>query len=313
VPAKLLKAGENVIVLNVFDMWGSGGLEGSASGRQLRFADGTSVALQGWQYQVPPPGLSAPRAPWEAIAGVNILYNGMIAPVGPFGLRGVQWYQGEANAGLDDARRYQAQLQGLFADWRRQFEAPLPFLVVQLANFGQLTTGVSDSGWAQLRDAQRRAVEADGNAGLAVTIDIGNRDDIHPQNKQDVGKRMARAARQVVYGERISGWGAKPFHARLESDGVHVGFDGVNGSLVVIGGAEPTGFEICGARPGTCRFRPAYINVDDVTLRGSNRVAGEEYVPTRVRYCWADSPICNLYDSDGLPVGPFEIEIERAK
>src|SRR5204862_4629884 len=109
--------------------------------RALHFADGASVPLTGWEYQLPPGGLSPmPRAPWEPIAGINILYNGMIAPLGKFGLRGVAWYQGEANAGLDDARRYQAQLQGLFADWRRQFEAPLPFLVVQLANFGQLST-----------------------------------------------------------------------------------------------------------------------------------------------------------------------------
>ena len=139
---------------------------------------------------------------------MNILYNGMIAPLGKFGLRGVAWYQGEANAGLEDARHYQAQLQMLFTDWRRQFENPLPFFVVQLANWNALATGPVDSGWARLRDAQRRAVAADGNAGLAVTIDIGNRDDIHPTNKQDVGKRLARAARHVAFGDKASASGA---------------------------------------------------------------------------------------------------------
>jgi sialate O-acetylesterase len=307
VPAKLLKGGENVIVVNVFDMWGSGGLAGPASGRQLRFADGTSVALEGWEYSVPPAGLQTPRAPWEAIAGINILYNGMIAPLGPYGLRGVQWYQGESNAGLDDARRYQRQLQGLFADWRRQFEAPLPFLVVQLSNFGPLTAGPVDSGWAQLRDAQRRAVEADGNAGLAVTIDIGNRDDIHPTNKQDVGKRLARAARQVVYSEKISGWGAIPARATLESDGIRVTFAGQEGSLRVIGARDPSGFEVCAAAPGSCRFVPAQLNGNEVLLGSVKRVADE---PARVRFCWADSPLCNLYDQSGQPVGPFEITID---
>ena len=141
---------------------------------------------------------------------MSVLYNAMIAPLGKYGLRGVAWYQGEANAGLDDARRYQALLAAWMADWRRQFDAPLPFLIVQLANFGKLVEAPVDSGWAQLRDAQRRAVAADGNAGLAVTIDIGNRDDIHPTNKQDVGKRLARAARHVVYGEKISASGAQP-------------------------------------------------------------------------------------------------------
>jgi sialate O-acetylesterase len=245
--------------------------------------------------------------PWEPIAGINILYEGMIAPLGPFGLRGVQWYQGEANAGLDDARRYQAQLQGLFADWRRQFEAPLPFLVVQLANFGQLTTGPVDSGWAQLRDAQRRAVEADGNAGLAVTIDIGNRDDIHPQNKQDVGKRMARAARKIVYGEKISGWGARPLSAQRTGNGVRVKFADLDGHLLVVGAKEPAAFELCREGANACQFVSAKLDGDDVLLSLPKDAAESA---TRIRFCWADSPICNLYDSTGLPVGPFEVPIQ---
>ncbi len=208
IPAKLLKAGENVVVVNVFDMWGSGGMHGQSKRRGIRFDDGSLAPLSGWEYQLPPPGLSSmPRAPWEPYAGINILYNAMIAPLGKFGLRGVAWYQGEANAGLDDAKRYQAQLQMLFTDWRRQFDFPLPFFVVQLANWNALATTPVDSGWARLRDAQRRAVLEDGNAGLAVTIDIGNRDDIHPTNKQDVGKRLARAARHVVFGEKLSASG----------------------------------------------------------------------------------------------------------
>ena len=123
----------------------------------------------------------------------------MIAPLGKFGLRGVAWYQGEANGGLSDAQRYEAQLAGLFADWRRQFDAPLSFFVVQLANWGALANAPVDSGWARLRDAQRRAVASDGNAGLAVTIDIGNRDDIHPDQQAGRGQapRARRAARHV--------------------------------------------------------------------------------------------------------------------
>ncbi len=307
VPAKLLKAGENVVAVNVFDMWGTGGLTGPASGRALRFADGTSVPLEGWQYQVPPAGLTAPRAPWEAIAGVDILYNGEIAPLGPFGLRGVQWYQGESNAAPDDARRYQAQLQGLFADWRRQFEAPLPFLIVQLASFGKLAMAPVDSGWAQLRDAQRRAVTADGNAGLAVTIDIGNRDDIHPTNKQDVGRRLARAARHVVYGETLSGWGAQPQSALRVADGVLVKLEKFDGDLVVIGAKDPSGFELCGDAPGSCRFVSAQLKgAGDVLLTDAAASTA-----TRVRFCWADSPPCNLYDGAGLPAGPFELAIGK--
>jgi sialate O-acetylesterase len=307
VPAKLLKAGENLVVLNVFDMWGSGGLHGDAGQFALRFADGSSVPLGAWEYQLPPKGVAAaPRAPWEPIAGINILYNGMIAPLGKFGLRGVAWYQGESNAGLDDALRYQKQLQMLFTDWRRQFDNPLPFFVVQLANYNPLVTTPVDSGWARLRDAQRRAVTEDGNAGLAVTIDIGNRDDIHPTNKLDVGKRLARAARHVVFGEKISPSGAAPKGAKRAVGGVDVTLGDFDGSLVVIGAKDPAGFELCGDTQASCHFVRAQLGE-------GGAVKLEDAAPekaTRVRFCWADAPLCNLYDSTGLPVGPFEILVQ---
>jgi sialate O-acetylesterase len=307
VPGKLLKAGDNLIVVNVFDMWSSGGIHGPAERRALRFADGSSVALTGWEIQTPPAGLaSVPRAPWEPIAGINILYNGMIAPLGKLGLRGVAWYQGESNAGLDDARRYEKQLLGLFNDWRRQFDAPLPFFVVQLANWNALATAPVDSGWARLRDAQRRAVAADGNAGLAVTIDIGEREDIHPANKQDVGRRLARAARHVVFGEKISPSGAQPRSARRSVTGVDVQLGDFDGSLRVIGSKDPAGFELCGVTQTSCRFVRAQL-AEGGLVRLEEAASGSA---TRVRFCWADAPLCNLFDSEGLPVGPFELAIE---
>ena len=307
IPAKLLKAGENVVVVNVFDMWGSGGMHGQGKQRGIRFNDGSLAPLSGWEYQLPPAGLSSmPRAPWEPYAGINILYNAMIAPLGKFGLRGVAWYQGEANAGLDDAKRYQAQLQMLFTDWRRQFDFPLPFFVVQLANWNALATTPVDSGWARLRDAQRRAVLEDGNAGLAVTIDIGNRDDIHPTNKQDVGKRLARAARHVVFGEKLSAAGAQPKSVRRTTSGVEVTLGDFDGRLVVIGSRDPAGFELCGETQAGCHFVRAQLGEGGV-------ISLEDSAPekaTRVRFCWADAPLCNLFDTEGLPVGPFEVPLQ---
>jgi sialate O-acetylesterase len=306
VPAKLLKAGDNRIVVNVFDMWGSGGMHGDAAQFALRLADGSSVPLGPWEYQLPPRGIAdTPRAPWEPIAGIDILYNGMIAPLGKFGLRGVAWYQGEANAGLGDALRYQAQLQALFTDWRRQFDNPLPFFVVQLANYNPLAITPVDSGWARLRDAQRRAVSEDGNAGLAVTIDIGNRDDIHPTNTQDVGKRLARAARRVVFDEKISASGAAPKSAERAVGGVEVTLAGFDGQLLVIGARDPAGFELCGDTQASCHFVRAQLGQGGI-------VSLEDAAPekaTRVRFCWADAPLCNLFDTTGLPVGPFEVAI----
>jgi sialate O-acetylesterase len=305
-PAKLLKAGENLVVVNVHDFWGEGGLYGPAAERALLLADGTRIELAGWEYQPAPPGLWPPNAPWETLNGVSVLYNAMIAPLGKYGLRGVAWYQGEANGGLEDARRYEPLLRGLMADWRRQFGAPLPFFVVQLASWGPLADGPVDSGWARLRDAQRRAVAADGNAGLAVTIDIGDRIDIHPMNKQDVGRRLARAARHVVYRERISPSGAQPVGARRAGEGVLVTLGGHDGALRVVGAKDPSGFELCGAVQPSCRFVRAELRANgEVMLTDANAADA-----TRVRFCWADSPLCNLFDTTGLPVGPFEIDVE---
>jgi sialate O-acetylesterase len=312
-PAKLLAPGENTIVVNVHDFWGQGGFDGPASERALLLADGTRVELAGWEYQLAPDGLPwPPPAPWQTLDGVSVLYNAMIAPLGRYGLRGIAWYQGEANGGLADAQRYEALLRGLMADWRRQFGAPLPFLVVQLASWGPLATGPVDSGWARLRDAQRRAVAADGQAGLAITIDIGDRIDIHPMNKQEVGKRLARAARHVVFGEHISPSGARPLLARRARagtvEGVSVMLGGHDGELRVIGSRDPSGFELCGATQGSCRYVRAELR--HVEGQGEVWLEGRADDATRVRFCWADSPLCNLFDSTGLPVGPFEIEVK---
>jgi sialate O-acetylesterase len=307
VPAGLLRAGENLVVVNALDTYASGGLYGPAQKRALVFADGTRVPLAGWEYQVAPAGLDAPlRSPWEATAGVSMIYNAMIAPLHDYSLRGVAWYQGESNTSVPEGRRYQAQLAALMADWRRQFEAPLPFLVVQLANYGPMAARPVESGWALTRDAQRRAVAADGNAGLAVTIDIGNRDDVHPTNKQDVGRRLARAARHVVFAEKLSPSGAVPQEARREGAVVMLKFSDVEGDLVVYSSKDPAAFELCGVAEGSCQYVTAKL------VRGGRVAldAGEVTAPTRVRFCWADSPICNLYDAAGLPVGPFEIAVD---
>ena len=306
-PAGALRAGDNLIVVNALDTWANGGLYGPAEKRVLVLADGTKVPLAGWEYQIAPEDLSPPRAPWEPTAGIGILYNAMIAPLGRLGLSGVVWYQGESNSSVAEGRRYEAQLRALMADWRAQFAAKLPFLVVQLPNYGAMARAPVESGAALTRDAQRRAVAADGNAGLAVTIDIGNRDDIHPTNKLDVGRRLARAARHVVYGETLSASGAQPVMAQREGGSVVVTLGDFDAPLTVYSSKEPAAFELCGKAQGSCEFVHAQLD-------GRGRVLltfDETRPPSRVRFCWADSPVCNLYDAAGLPVGPFEIEVQQ--
>jgi len=307
--AGTLRAGDNVVVVNVLDTYASGGMYGPADKRVLELADGKKIPLVGWEFNIAP-GLTPPRAPWEPTAGIGMLYNAMIAPLGKFGLRGAVWYQGESNTSVPEGRSYQALLRALMADWRRQFGANMPFLVVQLANYGPMATEPVESGWALTREAQRRAVVADGNAGLAVTYDIGNRDDVHPTNKQEVGRRLARAARSVVYGEKISAYGAQPLAANHDTiigvDWIVVKFKVFDGPLAVYHSKEPSAFELCGKKEGSCRFAKAVMDGENVLLRSEDVPD-----PKRVRFCWADSPLCNLYDAAGLPVVPFEIEVQQ--
>jgi sialate O-acetylesterase len=156
-----------------------------------------------------------------------------------------------------------------------------------------------------VREAQRLAVENDAHAGLAIAIDIGERYDIHPANKQQVGRRLARAARHVIYGEHIAPSGPVPRRARREATNVVVTFADVEDRLIAYGADGPIGFELCAASSGSCRYARARIDGNRVLLD-----ATEAAVATRVRYCWADSPVCTLFDGAQLPAGPFQIEVQ---
>jgi sialate O-acetylesterase len=305
VPAGVLKEGSNVVVTNVLSTWASGGLLGPVDKMVLRTSDGSVVPIgANWSYQVVPAHVGQPpRAPWEAVNGLSTMFNGMIAPLGPVSLRGAAWYQGESNAGR--AETYERLLGGLFADWRGRFGADLPVLVVQLPQFGAPVPAPAESGWASVREAQRRAVRKDSRAGLAVTIDVGDRHELHPTNKQAVGARLARAARHVVYNEPIPPSGPAPEGARRGQDGVVVTFADVDESLVTYSARQPIGFEVCGETPDSCRFAVATVDGTRVVL-----TPPDASPVTRVRYCWGDAPLCNLYDKADLPAGPFEIAVE---
>jgi sialate O-acetylesterase len=182
----------------------------------------------------------------------------------------------------------------------------LPFLIVQLANYGQAPTAPGESEWADLREAQRLAVKSDPRAGLAVAIDIGDRYDIHPANKQEVARRLARAARHIIYNDPSPPSGPTPASARREGETVAVEFTDVTGKLVTYSAAEPIGFELCSSAPDSCEFADAQIKGNRVLLSGGNAASA-----TRVRFCWADSPVCTLYDEARLPAGPFQMQVEK--
>jgi len=298
----VLHAGDNLLVVNTMSNYGSRGMLNSGSPRQLVFADGSTIPLDGsWQYQVVPDSVGyPPRTPWEPVGGLGTLYNAMIAPLGHFGFRAALWYQGESNTG--EWQSYQGLLAGLMADWRRQFGAELPFLVVQLPNYGPQTSTPVESDWAGLREAQKQAVAHDAHAGLAVTIDIGDPQNLHPTNKQEVGRRLARAARHVVYGESLAPSGPVAVSATRVGNNVVIDFRDVEGALVAYSHDSPIGFELCGEAVHSCKFADAQLAGTKVELAGGEGAQ-------RVRYCWADSPVCTLFDGARLPAGPFELAI----
>ena len=305
IPDGVLHAGDNTLVINVLNTYASGGLVGDPTHRALRFAGGERIALDGtWYYQPAAHAIGSPRrAPWESVGGVTTLFNGMIAPLGEFGLRGVLWYQGESNTG--EPAEYRSLLAGLMADWRQRFGAALPFLIVQLPQYGARVSAPTESGWAGVREAQRLAVAADTRAALIVTVDIGDVSNLHPPDKQDVGRRAALAARRLIYGEAVAAAGPVPAAVVLEGDDVLVRFRDDGGGLVAYSNNGPMAFELCGTAIDSCRFVSAQIDGADVRL-----AVPRGMIPERVRHCWGDGPLCNLYDRAGLPAGPFELPVQ---
>jgi len=296
-PKGVLHAGDNEVLVYVQDNWGPGGLTGPANKMKLSFGSSSVPLAEGWQYSIIDKLVgNAPTAPWQGTSGVSQIYNAMVAPLGPLGLKGVAWYQGEADVGNPG---YDRRLAAWMGNWRKQFRDPnLPFLIVGLAGFGKPISGPAESGWAALINEQRIAVQRDPRTALVSAIDLGEPNDIHPANKQDVGKRLALAARTLVYsGGTI---GPLPISAVRAGNGIVVKF---TKPLQVLNSGRPATFELCGTAASTCRYVDARVNGDTVELGSDGQSV------TRVRYAWADYPVINLYDQDLLPVPVFELPV----
>jgi sialate O-acetylesterase len=244
-------------------------------------------------------GRPAPALPWEQNqdncdmpAG---LYNAMIAPLTPYPIGGVIWYQGESNASPERAGTYAAMFATMIRDWRKAWGiGDFPFLFVQLANY----RSGPNSRWPELREAQMQTLAVT-NTGMAVTIDIGEADNIHPRNKQEVGRRLALAARALAYGEKLEYSGPLFRTAVPEPGAVRVTFDHAGSGLTSKDGAPLKGFLVAGSDR---RFVPAEARID-----GNSVVVTSASIerPLFVRYGWEDAPECNLYNAEGLPASPF--------
>lgn len=293
VPSAYLHAGDNEIVLAISNSWGSGGFASGADRLFFKLDGGETIPLgEGWRYAVGRIKEMPPRAPWDANAGIGVMYNTMIAPFGHFALAGAAWYQGESDVGIPG---YADRLKQLFAGWRRQFGQDIRMLVVQLPNFGPIAEKPGPSGWAEIRNEEFKAVAADRNAALIPTFDIGERNNLHPLDKLDVGLRLAMAAE----GKRLP----LPVSAKRERGGIVIDFSGVEGGLRTWSGAHPLGLELCDWTQESCRY------VEGTITGGALRIPDDGKPASRVRYAWAESPVVNLYDGRALPVPGFELPI----
>ncbi|HLY40061.1 MAG TPA: sialate O-acetylesterase [Terracidiphilus sp.] len=241
-------------------------------------------------------GKPAPQFSWHPVLaswGPGQLWNGMIAPLTPAAIRGVIWYQGESNSALERFPLYDRIMRTLIEDWRSQWGVgDFPFLYVQISNF----KSTPEEDWASLREQQRKTLGLR-NTAMAVTIDIGNPDDVHPTDKVDVGHRLALAARAITYGENVEYSGPMFRQATPEGASIRAWFDHAAG--LAAKGGDVTGFEVAGADG---RFSAATARIEGTTI-----VAGSPSVPQPVfvRYGWANSPQCNLFNGEGLPASPF--------
>ena len=248
-------------------------------------------------------GKPAPAAPGRPMGPGNVnrpsgLYNGMIAPLIPFALRGAIWYQGESNA--NRAFEYRSIFPGMIENWRKDWGSEMTFLFVQLAPYAPPAAGT----WPELREAQLMTLKLP-KTGMAVITDVGEERDIHPKKKQPVGERLALAARAVAYGEKIEYSGPVYSAMKVKGNSIELSFNHVGGGLVAKDG-KLTGFTIAGADQ---KFVPAEAEIQSGRM-GKKVVVSSSVVaqPVAVRFGWENWPALNFWNKAGLPATPFRTD-----
>lgn len=304
-PKDLLKAGKNIFVVKVTNTAGKGGFVPDKP--YCVFAGKDTIDLKGyWQYKVGE--VYSPRNGPDGYRGVGIsaqdqptaLYNAMIAPLINYSIKGILWYQGEGNTGQpgEYARLQPAQI----VDWRNKWKlGDIPFLFVQLPNFMDANYLPSESQWAVLRESQLKSLSVP-NTGMAISIDLGEWNELHPDNKKDVGERLALIAEKLAYGENIVYSGPLFQSATIDGSRIIISFTNVGGGLVARDGEELREFAIAGTDKKFV-WAKAKIEGNKIVL-SSDEVAN----PIYARYAWADNPDVNLYNKEGLPASPFRTD-----
>lgn len=343
VPGKLVKAGRNVIAVRIVSateragMWQWGHMLGVPVVNQTALDNQWLMKTESTFAPLPPEALkSRPKPNNIAFRSVSsALYNGMIAPLIPFAIKGTIWYQGESNAGR--AGEYRELLSLMIRDWRAQWGmGEFPFMIQQLVNNGPASDDANArSSWPLLREAQVQVADTVPNCGMAVGIELGSAFTIHPPNKQEVGKRLALVALEKTYGQKIEASGPRYSSMKIEGNSIRITFTHAKG-LNAKGGSLKR-FAIAGADPaspgGSAVTSPASLGASAAAkaMAGQAAVTGKKFVwadakiegetvvvssphvsqPVAVRYAWLDNPEgCNLYNAAGLPASPFRADVE---
>ncbi len=300
----ILKPGTNLVTVRVLKTKPDGGFESKPDALKLVLGDKTEIPLAGeWKGKVSvdarsPHPLPAGFENWPTMPAV--LYNGMIAPVAPLAISGAIWYQGESNVGR--AAQYRKLLPAMIADWRKAFgQGAFPFYIVSLAAFMPHKDAPGDDGWAELREAQDFTARTATNSGLAVTIDVGNANDIHPKDKKEVGERLALLALAGYYGEKIPCSGPQFVSTEQIPGALKLHFDHTDGGLVVKGKALGE-FSVAG-KDRQWHWADAKIDGDSVIV-SSPQVSD----PQAARYAWQSNPEATLFNGAGLPAVPFRTD-----
>jgi sialate O-acetylesterase len=303
--AAALKPGKNLLALRIFKVKSRDAFLSPSQTLQLELGDGTRIPLagDGWKAAVsvdarPPHPLPLGFENWPVMP--TVLHRGMLEPLAPLAIRGALWYQGEANASR--AWQYRSLLPALVADWRHLFQqADLPFYIVSLPTFLQQRTQPGDEEWPELREAQALTARNVPNTGLAVVIDSGEADDIHPKDKKIVGERLALLALADLYGKKIPARGPEFTRAEFLDNKVRAHFRHIDGGLV-IRGEKLTGFAIAGA-DRKWFWADAILDGDSVIVSSP-----EVLQPAAVRYAWQSNPAVSLFNAAGLPAAPFRTD-----
>lgn len=294
--------GENVITVRVEDTGGGGGIYGDPANLFLKTSKQAISLAKAWDFKI-----GAYRA--STAAGKNqipmLLYNKMIYPIVKYPIKGALWYQGESNAGtLKEAKEYESLFKTMIHQWRKDWKVgEFPFLFVQLANYMAVDATPSESSWAVLRESQSKTLEVP-NTGQAVIIDIGEANDIHPRNKQDVGYRLALAAEKIAYGKDLVYSGPTYKSYEIEKNSITIQLDHKGSGLMAKDKyGYLRGFAIAGS-DGKFYWAKAEIKEEAVEV-WSHEVANPKYV----RYAWGNNPDdANLYNREGLPTNPFRTD-----